>query len=84
MAKNRVMAEKNAKVRKEDIKKSCERKTLEMAKAVKFGDATESVLANIGYVPKHGRHPNKVSTHGKKIVYEYKTPAITSLMERIF
>ena len=83
MAKNRVMADKNAKVRKEDIKKSCERKTLEMAKAVKFGDATESVLANIGYVPKHGRHPNKVSVHGKKIIREYKSAAKTALMARL-
>lgn len=83
MAKNRVMADKNAKVRKEDIKQSCERKTLEMAKAVKFGDATENVLANIGYVPKHGRHPNKVSMHGKKIIREYKSAAKTALMARL-
>ena len=84
MAKNRVMAEKNERVRKADIERKKENQMLAILEENGYGYCAESVKNHGRNVPKHGRHPNKVSPHGKKIVYEYKTAAITSLMERIF
>lgn len=83
MAKNRVMQEKNARVRKADAKNRKEMKLAGMSTARSRGEMSDDILLQMGYVPNYGTHEREIAPSKKVIVKKYKTIAKTELMARI-
>lgn len=85
MAKNRVMAEKNARVRKADIQRKKERQAIEIGDARYAGEIPQKILEYAGYMPNYNGKRNHKGNFNvtPKLKCKAKSSAKVALLKRI-
>ena len=79
MAKNRVMAEKNARVRKADIELKKNRNKIEIAAKTIMGEITEEDREHVYHIPTYNNGVHIAKTNGRTTLTRRKTKSALKL-----